>query len=210
MPKVIAYRGYLSLVGSNLHTDDGSLLVLEEKVYAETIGLLYDQLKLACVRMIDVVEAWITTMPNDYSMQDDRWFLSYSYPSPSDEYDAEEYDEDDEYGQTIDEPFELLHLIARNLEQNMLFTMAQLDNAYSSTLSLEYEKAMNSQNIKQMMNAGMSGLDFDTLFASYEANGTIDMLRECNREKALRLSKEQEAKINETKKKRILGIFSRG
>lgn len=217
MPKVNAYKGTISLVGTDLWHGKEELLRLEENVYAESTGALLEQFKSVSVRFMEKLEIWLTTMPDDYDMEKDHWFLSCSYPSLLND------EEEMGHGSSVDNPIEILRSIIYSQYLEITGAMRSLDRKNFDLVGTpkEFTDAMYSNNIQRMINAGIRGSEFDEWYSKTE---TQKLLKEYNDEiKMARMLRERRAKDvalsikaeekslqkAETKNRKNFGLFNK-
>lgn len=177
MPKVTAYKGSVYVVGQrrSAKEDDAPIAKFSEDVYAESKGMLLEQIKIVGLRLVNELQAWLTdNMPADYNLEQDYWYMGCSYPDLL----HENYEHDTGFGGSIAKPMEILTSIVHNNYYTLGWAMRELD---STTVKSPYTNQNSfmedllSGDTKRVLSAGINGKNFDDLYAQIHGSSVKDV-----------------------------------
>lgn len=209
MPRVITYRGKLSLTGTTRDSQSAELYRVDKYVYGETPGALLDNMVDESIIIAQNLKTFLRLeMPAGYKMSNDYWFFSFSHPNIT-ENDYVGDDQDTGSGTSISSVKEVVVSAAHNRHLSIQFGIKALnrtrrDMGLTALLPKNSDNAVNFSSTKfdVIVASGYQGTELDNAIAIAENDGSLtkyrsDMVvirqhREFERKKRVRNAETQE------------------
>jgi hypothetical protein len=184
MPKVVTYRGQISLTGESRLADNEEIYKVNKFVYGETLGTLLDNMVNESVIIAQDLKTFLRLeMPTGYRMSDDYWSFNFSHPALLEATQVGE-NRDNGSGGSVSSVKDIVVSATHSRHLSIMYELNSL-NYTRSEMKLEpllsskdrIMDGLSSTKFATITASGFQGTELDKYLAIVEADGSLEKYR---------------------------------